>query len=910
MLSLRFTSAAGIALLFCAVFLSHSAGSVTGSSFYPGAGGTVNSDTTASDTIPEELEQPEDPPDQAEDPAEMPDPEDTPEGEDPPVDFEAQDSVVFEFEPERIAYLYGNAEVRHPEGTLKAGKITLNLSTNIMEASAESPDDTLSYPVLTREGEEIRSKRILYNYKTDKGLFDAARVTIDKGSITGNKVKRSSPDVVFIEEGQYSTCELDHPHFYIQAQQMKVFEEDEIFFTNAQLYILDIPYPVVFPFGYIPSRLEEEQTGLLEPTYAYQQQDERGIGLQNLGWFQEFNEYLTGQVSFDVFTSGTFYVDTRLDYRRTNAYNGNIQIGYSRDRGLESTDPDFAIDVQRSLRLQHSQDLTPFSSISANINLQTQDFFAANSYDISERARNQTSSNIRYSYQDPENRFDFRISGRINQNFTRGSTTVSGPDASFSTRSMTPFERTGPQAGQNWYETLTLRYNTSLRTRFDYTPVDDAQYGFFDSLLDRQKHRQATGEDRHIDFGLEQSMRGNTQLITSEYVNFTTNFNYNEYWLPQTVRQFYDEETEQTQSEIVTEFATARDFDVGTNLSTTLYGRSNAKIGSLDGFRHTLRPSISYSYNPDFSDPFWGVYEEVEGHPEGDTYSRFQGSPIGGPSAGESQSVSLSLSNQLETRHVTRDSTGEQSSETLRLIDDLRASVSYNFAADTRPLSDLTARLRTSFFDNVRFNVNTNWSFYARDEEGASMDRYMWQENQGFARLSNIRISASTDFQGGDNGRPEFTQSQARYPAEYDPLDQSRFTGYDSAFNHQPVQRLHAPWSFGLSFSYQWRRLASGDTSESAVLNFQNISIQLTPEWQVGTEMGYDFVDKEFTPSRFRVSRTLHCWNLSFEWNPFDDFPFYAFRLSVNDSQIQSLFQKLPGLNNLERTQSPINRRR
>jgi hypothetical protein len=51
------------------------------------------------------------------------------------------------------------------------------------------------------------------------------------------------------------------------------------------------------------------------------------------------------------------------------------------------------------------------------------------------------------------------------------------------------------------------------------------------------------------------------------------------------------------------------------------------------------------------------------------------------------------------------------------------------------------------------------------------------------------------------------------------------------------------------------------------------------------------------------------CWDLSFQFNPFGDFQYYSFRLSLSGGQIQSLFQKLPGLNNLERSSSPNGRR-
>ena len=47
---------------------------------------------------------------------------------------------------------------------------------------------------------------------------------------------------------------------------------------------------------------------------------------------------------------------------------------------------------------------------------------------------------------------------------------------------------------------------------------------------------------------------------------------------------------------------------------------------------------------------------------------------------------------------------------------------------------------------------------------------------------------------------------------------------------------------------------------------------------------------------------------MSFVWDPFGATPYYLFRLTVNSAQMQGIFQKLPGLNNLERSSSPINR--
>ena len=88
------------------------------------------------------------------------------------VKFSAADSLTFRARRgQREARLYGSARVEHPSGQLTAGMITLNLDEHIMSATTATPGDTLSEPVLQRDEDTIRSHRILFNYKTDKGKF-------------------------------------------------------------------------------------------------------------------------------------------------------------------------------------------------------------------------------------------------------------------------------------------------------------------------------------------------------------------------------------------------------------------------------------------------------------------------------------------------------------------------------------------------------------------------------------------------------------------------------------------------------------------------------------------------------------------------------------------------------------------
>lgn len=828
------------------------------------------------------------------------------------VEFQSSDSLIIDFTDGKKALLYGKAKVSHSAGELRSGQISMDIDRSTVEARTLTPEDTLSRPVLTRGNEEIKSTRILFNYKTKKGKFEAAQVQISEGHLIGSKIKNINESEVFIEDGRYSTCPPEYLYYYIQAKKMKVVDQEELFFSNARLYILDIPYPLVFPFGYVPTDIEKKRSGLLTPTYAFQAQNDRGLGLQNVGWFQYFNDYLTGQLDGDIYTSGTFYLNGLLQYRRTDFYNGSLRIGYSNDRGLEPTDPDFTENIQRSLGIQHNQDLSPYSSISANVNLRTAEFNQRNSYDIDERAETNSNSKVSYNYRHPEGLFTFSTNAQLVQNFSNYSTNVSGPSANFRLKTISPFQKnTGVSGESSWYESISLSYNNSLRSRFDFDPIDadSSEITFFEALSDRELYEQATGDQDYIQAGFQQTAGLSVgQLIPSQFLNISASVNLNEYWYPSSIRKTFNADSNRIETNKIYGFEAARDFNTGLSFSTTLYGISNAKIGNIEGFRHTMRPRMSLSYRPDFSDERWGYYRTVQADTTGatQTYSIFEDEIFSGPGRGEQRSINFSLSNLFEAKVVKRDSAGEVSENTVRFIDNLSLSSSYNFAADSLKLSNLNTSISSNAIPGINLSASANFSFYQRNENGQQIDRFYLEDGKRLAQLQNFSVNASTSFRGG-NGVEVFTPE---YRRRYDPFNQSRFHPIDTRFGLEPINPIRSPWSFSLNFSYSWTYRFEQEARKSATLRATNISFNLTPKWQFSTELGYDFIAGEVLPSEFSLRRNLECWDLSFQIRPFGDFQYYFFRLSVNSSQIQSLFQKLPVLKNLERSSSPTGRGR
>ncbi len=303
----------------------------------------------------------------------------------------------------------------------------------------------------------------------------------------------------------------------------------------------------------------------------------------------------------------------------------------------------------------------------------------------------------------------------------------------------------------------------------------------------------------------------------------------------------------------------------------------------------------------------WGYYREVQSDTLGNTreYSVFEGAIFGGPGSGEQRTLSFSVNNIFETKQVKRDSTGEVQSNNLRLIDNLSLSSNYNFAADSLNFSDISISLSSNVVSGLRFRAGANYSVYARDENGREIDTFIWNAEYKLLQPLSYNLSLSTSFNGGDRG----VRIETPPYRPYDPLNQAFFNPVDQRFNMEPVQGISSPWSFGLDFSYRWTYRFGEEARKSAVLNVNNIQFNLTPKWRVSTRLGYDFIEKELTPAQFGLNRQMICWNLSFQFNPFGDFQYYFFRLSLSSSQISNLFQKLPGLNNLERSSSPNGRR-
>lgn len=162
--------------------------------------------------------------------------------------------------------------------------------------------------------------------------------------------------------------------------------------------------------------------------------------------------------------------------------------------------------------------------------------------------------------------------------------------------------------------------------------------------------------NRNTRGGLRQTISTNAPLKVSQF-NLSPFFNYNEIWYNKSVEKVFNPADSTVTTNNVNGFKTFRYFNTGVTLTTRLIGLFNTRIFGVRGFRHTVTPAITYSYQPDFSEP-WNAYKSYTNqYGQEVKYSIYEREVFGGAPIGEQQALNFSVGNVFEMKVKDTDST-------------------------------------------------------------------------------------------------------------------------------------------------------------------------------------------------------------------------------------------------------------
>lgn len=775
------------------------------------------------------------------------------------VVYHSRDSIVYDLEGNRVL-LYGDAEIQYEDIDLKAAFIEINYTTRELSASGlpDSTGEISGLPVFRQGGEEFNSKAIRYNFETKKGRITDVTTREGDSYVHGSTVKKDANNTTYIRNGFYTTCELDHPHYYISASKIKVIPNNKIVSGPANMVIMDIPTPIAVPFGFFPNK-RGRTSGILFP--AYGESAQLGFFLQNGGYYFGFSDYFDLALTGDIYSRGSYRLNAFSNYSNRYHYNGNLSVNYALIKTSIPELPDYAEEKGFFIRWNHHQDAKarPNSTFAASVNAGSSSFYRNNITSSQNFLTNTFQSSIAYSKSWAGKPYNFSASLAHTQNTNTRDISLSLPSANFSVTRLEPFRRKYRTGAVKWYEKIGVSYNTTLLNTISTK----------DTLLFKP---ESVDQFR---YGIQHSVPVNTSFTVAKYFTVSPSVSYTERWYLNSVRKSFNQDLSSVVTDTVNGFVAAREFSTGASMNTRIYGMLQFRKGKIAALRHVMIPTISYNWRPDFSAAGWGAYKDVQVDSTGRTskYSIFEGSIFGGPGAGEVSALSFSLDNILEGK-IRQHTDTSDTDKKIRILESLSAAMSYNFAADSLNFSLLSLAGRTTLFDRLNLNFNGAFDPYVATADGRRINTTELEANGKLMRFTTGTLAANFSL----------TQKKKNYTSTKGTAQELN----EINKNKSDYLDFTVPFNLSVGYSLFYQNVVGGKDQVTQTVNF-NGDVQLTKSWKVTYNSGYDFVQKDLSYTSLGIVRDLHCWEMRLNWVPFGFQQSYFFQINVKSSVLQDL---------------------
>ncbi len=839
------------------------------------------------------------------------------------VFYSALDSTVLDTE-KQIVNLYGGARVKYGEISLEADFIRLDWAKNEVYAKGSFDSTTkkdVGLPVFTQGNDKYDSKEVRYNFKTKRAIIKEIVTQQGEGFVHGSNVKKDEEENLYIRNAIYTTCNLSHPHFNIRARKIKMVGKKEIISGPFNIELNDIPLPIGLPFGFFPYSQPKEmgKSGILIPTYG-EEPSGRGFYLRDGGYYWAMNENIGVRFTGQIYSKGGWGLGANSQYNKRYRYTGSFNLAFNKNTNGDEFAPTSRTDF--ALQWSHSPRSFGNSSFSASVNIASNSYNQYNTFTAKQYLSNTIGSSVQYSKNIGQS-IRTGISFRVNQN-TSTRVFDAGTEFNFGLNQIQPFKRK---------KSITDRFIDQFRIGLDFSggisisnQISDPYTRYEFDVYPRASNSERGTTPKPfiptkegdlppgvmavnantIPLLLEKAQtRFNYSIPLSlpniklnKYVNLTPGVAWSGNMYTRAYKYTYMPEDSTVRIDTIRglpKFSSQISFSASMN--TRVYGTIRFKKGRLEALRHTMVPSMSLSYTPDYSDPTYGFYQDVrinnrkfinaQGVEQmGDIRRISTFDPRQLSYGGASGSIGFGIQNTLQAKLKTKSDTATKQSEKINILDNFGINGSYNLLAKEFALSNLSfnANSRVQQFD-INIGGSLDPYLYVQDklffDVGRRTPDLMIEKGEGLARLQAFNLSVSR----------RFSPKGANKPKESNNASEAQLKQINK--NLEDYVDWNMPWSFSFSYQFSMNRTGLASAQQISGASFQG-DLSLTEKWKISLSSGYDFKYKGLTYTNISVHRDLHCWELNFNWTPIAS-PFfgrasnYSFDLRVKSSLLQEL---------------------
>ncbi|KXK56282.1 MAG: Organic solvent tolerance protein OstA [Chlorobi bacterium OLB7] len=776
------------------------------------------------------------------------------------------------------ARLYGDATLVKGSIILKAHYIEVDFNKSEMYAESEFDSARGRYvgqPVQLNDGTTpLTADKLSYNFKTRQGVVAAAETSIEGGYVHFDRFKKVTENVLYGQNGVYTTCDAPHPHYFFTTPRMKVVTGDRVFLDQVTLNIADVPI-LYLPVGlFFPNR-SGRSSGLILP--QPQVTGTRGFMLQGMGYFWDISDYLDNTLTTDLYTKGgyTLYNTTRFRLRGV-VERSDLTLMYGQTRD----DPDLPFNTNIQARYYHSQKIGRRTTLGGSFVYATQNSIRNTQTRLGESGRFQD-----YTTQDLTSDFSYATSwdwgGSFSATLSRRQNIVTDEllttvPLSLSLPTWTPFASNSGEGGV--FDNLSLGFG--LRGTYQ------AERGGFDSTF---PGRFRVREDRYgVTFSPSVSVSPKFSYFTiTPFFNPASSLFFR--------RMVREADGDTIRTRFVDGLYPTFTYNAGVNISTKLFGIVQPKLFGLNAIRHTLLPSIGYSYTPDrsrlglFRDQFYNpITNQVE------SYNIFErdGGVASIPSASTKQNnITFALQNQFDAKIAQGDTLPDAKITLLTL----NLNTAFNLTADSVGWSDINMNAGTSLGAIGSLSANATLSLYAPDTLGRNTAQMVFGDGRWFPRVVRAGVQFSTNisdqgfgFGGTTTSRSSDTAQGRSNRFDFEPVafDEAEFYGQRVRGNGE----FRIPWS--ASFGGSYNITPSVQPGKPAVQDFSiNTSFQFspTPTTTLRSSLSYNIRDRQIVIPTISIQKDLHCWEMAFDWQISGYGRGYYFRIGLKAPQLQDL---------------------
>ncbi|MNS51864.1 LPS-assembly protein LptD [compost metagenome] len=781
----------------------------------------------------------------------------------------AKDSAIMDME-KNVFFLYGNAQINQKDIELKSGVVEFDQKSNVV--SAYPTYDTAGLKTSEQEflqgSEKFQYDSLKYNFKSKRAIVRNARSTYGDAFMISHQVKRNPDQSIYGYKNTYTTCNLDHPHYGIYAKKIKAIPNKVIASGPANLQIADIPTPLMFPFGIFPIN-PQQKSGFILPTYTMEQN--RGLGLQRIGYYFDINDYIGATIQFDIFSKGSYGVYGSTNYTKRYKYNGSLNVNYS--KSIFGEPYDVGKTEQNDFRIDWTHQVDPRSmpgaSFNAKVEFGTGGYNRVNGMTSGMVLNNQYNTSIAYSKSWIGKPYALSMALRHNQSTNTGTGSITLPDITFNISQITPFQRKNSVGTPKWYEKISGTYMVAAQNRYDFVDstfsLNNIKWSDFSSGI---KHSFSLGAAYNI----------------LRFFNFSVNVPYNEYWNTKQLIRTWNPGTRKDDTAINMGFYATRDFSVTSSINTRIYGVKMFRKGRVAGIRHVITPALNFNYTPGFSNkPFNYFYNYVDQYGYSTALSPYSISPgnVGYPTNPYPVgSAGISINNTLQMKVRGKD-TG--ATRIVSILDGFGLNANYNFFADSNNLSAINLNARTNVAKHLDLTLNGQLDAY-RFKNGYRSKEFLINTGGPLVQLRTLGVGLGFNYQGGEKSKKDNETEEGRKGEEAQLL--LRNNGINDYYD------FNIPWNINInsSLNYVRRNLVSGKDTIIITPNLSFTgSIRFTPKMMLNITSGYDFYSKSIGYTTINVTRDLHCWQMMLNIVPFGIYRNYNFTINVKSSVLQDL---------------------